>query len=368
MASHYWVGRRRTVTTTLGDPAGPTRPEGPLQLHRAGSLHARRVTLVVTLLALLVVAALASLAVGAKPIPIELVWDAIWSPTGTENDIVVRALRAPRTVLGIGVGIALGVAGALMQGHTRNPLADPGLLGVSAGAAFFVVIGIFALGMTSLYSYVWFAFVGAFVASVLVFVLGSLGRGGPTPVTLALAGVAVSALLGALTSALVLADTATLDAFRFWAVGSLAGRDAAIAGQVTPFLLVGLVLAAANAPALNLLALGEDVARGLGQNVMLARWTGLVAITLLTGAAVAACGPIGFVGLVVPHVARFFTGPDHRWLLPASGLAGAVLLLAADVLGRVLVRPGELQVGIVLAFVGAPFFIALVSRRKLVSL
>jgi len=326
------------------------------------------VLLVLVLLGLLVLAALASLAIGAKPIPIDLVWNAIWSPTGTEDDIVVRSLRAPRTILGVGVGIALGMAGALMQGHTRNPLADPGLLGVSAGAAFFVVIGIFALGVTSLYGYVWFAFAGAFAASVLVFVLGSLGRGGPTPVTLALAGVAVSALLSALTSALVLADTQTLDAFRFWAVGSLAGRDTAIAGQVAPFLLVGLVLAVANSPALNLLSLGEDVARGLGQNVTVARWTGLVAITLLTGAAVAACGPIAFVGLVVPHVARFFTGPDHRWLLPASGLAGAVLLLAADVVGRVVVRPGELQVGIVLAFVGAPFFVALVRRRKLVAL
>lgn len=342
-----------------------TAPPGPV---RVGALRARRVTLVLVLLGLLALAVLASLAIGAKPIPVELVWSAIWSPTGSEDDIVVRSLRAPRTVLGVGIGIALGIAGALMQGHTRNPLADPGLLGVSAGAAFLVVLGIFALDVTSLYGYVWFAFIGAFGASVLVFVLGSLGRGGPTPVTLALAGVAVSALLSALTSALVLADTQTLDAFRFWSVGSLAGRDAAVAGQVAPFLLVGLLLAIANAPALNLLSLGEDVARGLGQNLAVARWTGLVAITLLTGSAVAACGPIGFVGLVVPHVARYFTGPDHRWLLPASGLAGAVLLLTADVVGRVVVRPGELQVGIVLAFVGAPFFVALVRRRKLVQL
>lgn len=333
-----------------------------------GALRARRATLVLVLLGLLGLAVMASLAVGAKPIPLAAVWDALWSPTGTEDDVVVRALRVPRTLLGIGVGIALGVAGALMQGHTRNPLADPGLLGVSAGAAFLVVIGIYTLGVTSLYGYVWFAFAGAFGASVLVFVLGSLGRGGPTPVTLALAGVAVSALLGALTSALVLVDVRTLDAYRFWAVGSLAGRDAAIAGQVAPFLVVGLVLAVANAPALNLLSLGEDVARGLGQNLAVARWTGLAAITLLTGAATAACGPIGFVGLVVPHVARYFTGPDHRWLLPASGLAGAVLLLGADVVGRVVVRPGELQVGIVLALVGAPFFVALVRRRKLVQL
>jgi iron complex transport system permease protein len=343
-----------------------------LTAKRAGrttaQIRTRRAGLVVALAALLVLTVLASLAVGAKPIPLEAVWSAIFSPTGTEDDIVVRSLRFPRTVLGVLVGVALGIAGALMQGHTRNPLADPGLLGVSAGAAFLVVVGIASFGVTDLYGYVWFAFAGAFAASVLVFVLGSISQDGPTPVTLALAGVAVSALLGAFTSTLILADTATLDAFRFWAVGSLAGRDAEIAGQVAPFLLIGVVLALINAPGLNLISLGEDVARGLGVNLGLTRWTGLAAITLLTGAAVAACGPIGFVGLVVPHVCRIFTGPDHRWLIPACGLAGAVLLLGADIIGRVVVRPGELQVGIVLALVGAPFFVALVRRHRMVAL
>jgi iron complex transport system permease protein len=343
-----------------------------LTVKRAGrttaQIRTRRAGLVVALAALLVLTVLASLAVGAKPIPLEAVWSAIFSPTGTEDDIVVRSLRFPRTVLGVLVGVALGIAGALMQGHTRNPLADPGLLGVSAGAAFLVVVGIASFGVTDLYGYVWFAFAGAFAASVLVFVLGSISQDGPTPVTLALAGVAVSALLGAFTSTLILADTATLDAFRFWAVGSLASRDAEIAGQVAPFLLIGVVLALINAPGLNLISLGEDVARGLGVNLGLTRWTGLAAITLLTGAAVAACGPIGFVGLVVPHVCRIFTGPDHRWLIPACGLAGAVLLLGADIIGRVVVRPGELQVGIVLALVGAPFFVALVRRHRMVAL
>ncbi|OZV77037.1 iron ABC transporter permease [Micromonospora echinospora] len=334
-----------------------------------GDVRRGRITVLITLLALLVLAALASLTVGAKPIPPDAVWSAITAPTGSEHDFVVRTLRVPRTVLGLGVGMALGVAGALMQGHTRNPLAEPGLLGVSAGAAFGVVVGIDLLGVTGLYGYVWFAFAGAFAASVAVFLLGSVGRGGPTPVTLALAGVALSALLTSLTSALVLSDVQTLDRFRFWAAGSVADRGADITWQVTPFLLAGLVLAALNAPGLNLLALGEEIARGLGVNVRRVRWTGLVAVTLLAGAAVAACGPIAFLGLVAPHVARHFTGPDHRWLLPASGLAGAVLLLAADVIGRVVVSPGELQVGIVLVFVGAPFFVALVRRRhRLVSL
>ena len=345
-----------------------TRPPPATASVSPGGMRRRRVLVVTGLLALLALATLASLAVGAKPIPIDVVWTAIWSPTGTEDDIVVRSLRAPRTMLGIGVGIALGLAGALMQGHTRNPLAEPGILGVEAGAAFFVVLGIYALGVTNLFGYVWFAFAGAFAASVLVFALGTLGRGGPTPVTLALAGVSVTFLLYALIQAVLLADLATLDAYRFWVVGSLAGRDAGIAVRIAPFLLAGLILAMLNAPALNLLGLGDDVARALGQRVAVTRWVGLGAITLLAGSAVAACGPISFLGLVVPHVARALTGPDHRWLLPAAGLAGAVLLLTADVIGRVVVRPGELQVGIVLALIGAPFFIALVRRRRLVKL
>jgi iron complex transport system permease protein len=319
------------------------------------------------LVVLLVAACLASVAFGTKIIPFSHVWSALFVPTGTEDDIVIRSLRIPRTILGVLVGIALGLAGALIQGHTRNPLADPGLLGVNAGSAFFVVLGIYLFGVTSLVGYVWFAFAGALVASVAVFILGSMGRGGPTPVTLALAGAALSFLLGALVSAVVLIDTDALDAYRFWNVGSLAGRDASIAGQVVWFLAVGAVIGLSSAPGLNALSLGDDVARSLGHSVRRTRVLGIVAITLLAGGATAACGPIAFVGLVVPHVVRSFTGPDHRWMLPASGLLGAVLLLAADVLGRVVARPGELQVGIVLALIGAPFFIALVRRRKMVS-
>jgi iron complex transport system permease protein len=203
---------------------------------------------------------------------------------------------------------------------------------------------------------------------VAVYLIGSSGRGGATPVSLALAGSAMSYLIYALVQAITIRETEALDSFRFWVVGALAGRDADVGAQVAPFVLAGLVLALVNAPALNLLGLGEDVARGLGQRIWLARGTGLLSITLLTGAATAACGPIAFVGLVVPHVSRSITGPDHRWLVPYSGLLGVVFLLLADVFGRVVARPGELQVGIVLAVVGAPFFIALVRRRKLVSL
>jgi len=351
------------VTATVG-PASrtPAHPDGAPRRH---PMRRRRLLGLTALLAVLVLAVLASIAIGTKVIPLDEVWSALIAPSGTENDIVIRSLRIPRTVLGVLVGMALGLAGALVQGFTRNPLGDPGLLGVNAGAAFFVVLGIYVFGLTSLFGYVWFAFAGALVASVIVFSLGSGGRAGATPVTLALAGAAVSFLLGALTTTVVLTDADTLDAYRFWNVGSLAGRDAAVAGQVVWFVVAGAVLALVLAPGLNALSLGEDVARSLGHSVHRTRVLGILAITLLSGAATAACGPILFVGLVVPHVVRAFTGPDHRWLLPASALAGAVLLLVADVLGRVLARPGELQVGVVVALIGAPFFIALVRRRKL---
>jgi ABC-type Fe3+-siderophore transport system permease subunit len=328
-----------------------------------------RLTGLLLLLLLVVVAAGASLAIGTRSIGLGEVWRALLDPSlGTEEAAIVRGLRAPRTAIGLLAGLALGTAGALMQGHTRNPLGDPGLLGVTAGASLAVVLAISVFGVGTPAGYVWFAFAGALAGTVLVFAIGSVGRGGGTPVTLALAGAALSALLFAVVRTILVSDQQTLDSFRFWVVGSLAGRGADVAWQVAPFVAAGLVLATVNAPALNLLSLGDDVARGLGQRIWPARAVGLAAITLLAGAATAACGPIAFVGLVVPHVVRAVTGPDHRWLIPCSGLLGAVLLLGADVVGRVVARPGELQVGIVLALIGAPFFIALVRRRGTVTL
>jgi ABC-type Fe3+-siderophore transport system permease subunit len=328
-----------------------------------------RLTGLLLLLLLVVVAAGASLAIGTRSIGLGEVWRALLDPSlGTEEAAIVRGLRAPRTAIGLLAGLALGTAGALMQGHTRNPLGDPGLLGVTAGASLAVVLAISVFGVGTPAGYVWFAFAGALAGTVLVFAIGSVGRGGGTPVTLALAGAALSALLFAVVRTILVSDQQTLDSFRFWVVGSLAGRGADVAWQVAPFVAAGLVLATVNAPALNLLSLGDDVARGLGQRIWPARAVGLAAITLLGGAATAACGPIAFVGLVVPHVVRAVTGPDHRWLIPCSGLLGAALLLGADVVGRVVARPGELQVGIVLALIGAPFFIALVRRRGTVTL
>jgi ABC-type Fe3+-siderophore transport system permease subunit len=348
--------------------ATATAPTGTAPRPRSNARR-RQVAGLLVLLVLVVAAAVASIAVGTRSIGLGEVWRSLLDAgLTTEDAVVVRELRVPRTVLGLLVGLSLGIAGALMQGHTRNPLGDPGLLGVTAGASLAVVVAIAVLDVTTPSGYVWFAFLGALVGSVLVYAIGSSGRGGATPLTLALAGAALSALMYALVRTLLVGDTQTLDSFRFWVVGALAGRSSEIAWQVAPFIAAGLLLALVNSPALNLLGLGEDVARGLGQRIWLARLVGLAAITLLCGAATAACGPIAFVGLVVPHVVRAFTGPDHRWLIPCSGLAGAALLLIADVIGRVVVRPGELQVGIVLALIGAPFFIALVRRRKTAAL
>ncbi len=350
------------MTATAEPASGSTTTAGP---RPRPTMRRRRLIGLVLLVGALVLAVLASIAVGTKLIPLGEVVGALFAPTGTENDIVINSLRVPRTVLGVLVGAALGLAGALVQGFTRNPLGDPGLLGVNAGAAFFVVVGIYVFGVTSLLGYVWFAFAGAMVASVTVFSIGARGRGGATPVTLALCGAAVSFLLQALTSSIILIDAATLDAYRFWNVGSLAGRETAVAGQVVWFIVIGTLIALFSAPALNALSLGEDVAASLGHSVRRTRTVGILAITLLSGAATAACGPIVFLGLVVPHVVRAATGPDYRWLLPGSALSGAVLILGADVVGRVVARPAELQVGIVVALIGAPFFIALIRRRKL---
>ncbi|MDP9388096.1 MAG: iron chelate uptake ABC transporter family permease subunit [Actinomycetota bacterium] len=361
------------MTTAVEQRSRPKPAEAPAVggrrrrdgLLRAGSTKAGGLVLAA---GLLLVIAFASVAYGSKPIALGTVLDAFFGYDASNDHLIVRELRVPRTVVGLGVGVALGLAGAVMQGVTRNPLADPGIFGVEAGAALAVVVAIHSFGVTSLTGYVWFAFAGAAVASVVVYGLGSVGRGGATPVKLALAGAAVAALFSSFTSAILLLDVDTLDQFRFWAVGSLAGRDATVASHVAPFLLVGVVLALGSARGLNALALGDDVARSLGQRVGWARGGAALAVIVCSGAAVAAAGPIGFVGLTVPHVARAICGPDYRWVLPWSLLLAPSLLLGADIVGRVVARPAELQVGIVTAFVGAPFFIALVRRRKLAEL
>ena len=312
---------------------------------------------------------LASMAVGARAIPPADVWAAItaFSPDQTTHRIIVD-LRLPRTLVGLLVGAALGLAGAILQGATRNPLADPGILGIEAGATLFVVIGIAVFGITTIGGYVWLAFLGAGAATVLVYTIAALGREGATPVKLALAGAAVTAAFASVTSAVLLTSVDTLDQVRFWQVGALTGRTAEILLGVLPFFIGGIVLALSTARILDGLALGDDVASGLGQRVALSRAVAGLAAVILAGAATAAAGPIGFVGLTVPHIARAITGPSYRWILPYSLVIAPIFLLGADIIGRVATPPGELQVGIVTAAIGAPFFIALVRRRRLAEL
>lgn len=325
-----------------------------------------RVLGLLVLLAVLVAVALLSIALGARSVGLSTVLDTVLhqGSAGGAQDVVRN--RETRLLAGLLVGAALGLAGAIMQGLTRNPLADPGLLGVNAGAALAVVCATSLLGVTAAAGYVWFALVGAAVVSVLVYALGSLGRAGATPVKLALAGAAVSAALTALTTAVLLTDAATFDQQRFWTVGSLTGRKPELIAQLAPFVVAGIVLALPAGRLLNALSLGEDVARGLGQRVGAARAVCAAAAALLCAAATAIAGPIWFVGLVVPHLARVVTGPDHRWILPYSMVIAPILLVVSDVLGRLIAPPGEVQVGIILSFVGGPFLIALVRRRKLV--
>lgn len=321
------------------------------------------------LVAVLVIAAALSLAVGARALSPTEVWHGLFAAPEsdrrlTEIRLIVQTVRVPRTVLAIVAGIALGVAGSLIQGYTRNPIADTGLLGVNSGASFAVVSVIAVFGFANPFQYVWFAFVGAGVAGIVVFGLASIGRGAGNPLTLALAGQGITVFLAAMTTAVALSDQKSLNALRFWNAGSVAGVGFDVIGPVTVFVVAGLLLALTTLPALNLLNLGDDVARGLGVNIALSRTVGITAITLLAGAATAACGPIAFLGLMVAHVARYLTGPDYRWLVPYAGLLGAVVLLVCDIVGRLVVRPGELDAGVVVALLGAPFFAILVWRGK----
>lgn len=336
---------------------------------QTGSPRKRRLVGLVSLVLLLAAAAVLSLAVGARALTPPEVWQGLFGDPGndqllTEITLIVQTLRVPRTVLAIVAGIALGVAGALIQGHTRNPIADTGLLGINSGASFAVVLAVSLFGLGSPIQYMWFAFLGAAGAGVLVFGLSSLGRGAGNPLTLALAGQGVTIFLASMTTAVALSDKASLDVLRFWNAGSVQGVGYHVIAVASAFIVVGLVLAALNLPTVNLLNLGDDVARGLGVNVAAGRTIGVVSVTLLAGAATAACGPIAFLGLMVAHMARWLTGPDYRFLVPYAGLLGAVVLLVCDIAGRLVVRPAELQAGIVVALIGAPFFAALVWLGK----
>ena len=330
-----------------------------------GSLRTRRVLGLVAAIITLIVVIAASLAIGARDMPLSEVLGAFFEPNGSDDQLVVLELRLPRTVLGILVGMGLGLAGGLIQALTRNPLADPGILGVNAGASLAITIGVAFFGISSITGYIWFAFGGALIATVGVYVIGSAGRSRTVdPIRLTLAGVAVAAVLTGLTKAILLTNERAFDAFRSWDVGAIAGRDFDTISAILPFIVIGTVLALALSHSLNAVALGDDLAASLGTSVNRTRVLSILAVTLLAGAATAAAGPIGFIGLMIPHIARWIVGPDQRWILGYSVVLSPILLLASDVIGRVVMKPGELQVGVVTAFVGAPVLIALVRRKK----
>ena len=330
-----------------------------------GSLRTRRVLGLVAAIITLIVVIAASLAIGARDMPLSEVLGAFFAPNGSDDQLVVLELRLPRTVLGILVGMGLGLAGGLIQALTRNPLADPGILGVNAGASLAITIGVAFFGISSITGYIWFAFGGALIATVGVYIIGSAGRSRSVdPIRLTLAGVAVAAVLTGLTKAILLTNERAFDAFRSWDVGAIAGRDFDTVTAILPFIVIGTVLALALSHSLNAVALGDDLAASLGTSVNRTRVLSILAVTVLAGAATAAAGPIGFIGLMIPHIARWIVGPDQRWILGYSVVLSPILLLASDVIGRVVMKPGELQVGVVTAFVGAPVLIALVRRKK----
>ncbi|PWF27251.1 FecCD family ABC transporter permease [Ancrocorticia populi] len=319
------------------------------------------------LLAVLVALAGASIAIGSRSVS----WSEIVGALGGSADGLGQAAvtkRITRTALAMLLGAALGVSGAVMQGVTRNPLADPGILGVNMGASLAVVVGIAYFGLWTYTGFIWTAIIGAGITAVFVYIIGSLGRGGSTPLKLALSGAAVSAAASSFISAVVLPRGDIAGNVRSWQIGGVGGASPAAISQVLPFLVVGFLICWASARSLNALALGDELAAGLGENVMLVRAFSALGAVLLCGAATAVAGPIGFVGLVVPHLCRLLIGVDHRWLIPFSALSGAILLTAADILGRIIARPDELDVGIVTALVGAPFFIAIVRRQKVKEL
>lgn len=323
----------------------------------------RRVLGFLVAFAVLVVCCALSLAVGSQRLSLGEVIDALGGGQGDAGTIV-RELRLPRTVLGLFVGAALGVAGAVMQAFTRNPLADPGILGVNSGAAFAVAVGAAVFGVTSLSNTIWFALAGAVVATFAVYVIGTAGKGGPDPLRLTLAGVAIGAFLSGVTTGITLLLPEVFNRMRGWNAESIASVPPDLFGGVLPFMIVGLVLAFAVAKPLNAVALGDELAAALGSRVVATRVVSIVATTLLCAAATAAAGPIGFVGLMVPHVVRWFTGPDQRLIFAGSAIVAPVLVLASDVLGRLVLSSGELPVGIVTSFVGGPVLIVLVRRRR----
>lgn len=304
-----------------------------------------------------------SISYGAADISWQNIYESLVFFDGSREHLIIRTVRLPRSLLAIIVGAAISTAGAIMQGITRNPLADPGILGINAGAAFAVVTAIFLFGSSSPSFYVWCALAGAGITATVVYFLASLGRSGITPLNLTIAGAAISAFLTSLTTGVLIISQSTLEEIRFWLAGSLAGADGSLILQILPYVCLGMVFTLIISRQITILSLGEDVAKGLGQQTAWVKIVAAVCILLLSGSAIAVAGAIGFIGLVVPHIVRFLVGVDYRWILPYSAVFGAILLLVSDIAARLIIQPQEIPVGIMTALVGAPFFIYLAKTK-----
>ncbi|WP_156292108.1 FecCD family ABC transporter permease [Oceanobacillus salinisoli] len=304
----------------------------------------------------------ASIVLGLTKVTTQMVMDSFYHFDGSNEHIIIQDTRIPRALIATAVGASLAIAGSIMQGLTNNPLASPGLFGVNAGAGFFVVVGISFFSVTSLNTFTWLAFTGAAISAIIVYVLGSMGRDGLTPIKMTLAGAAMAALFSSLTQGMLTLNERALDQVLFWLAGSVQGRDLEILMNVLPYLIIGWIASFIIGRQINVLSMGEDMAKGLGQRTILVKLFGGVIVVLLAGGAVAIAGPIGFIGMVIPHIARWLVGIDYRWIIPYSGVLGAILLLMADIGARYLIMPAEVPVGVMTAFIGVPFFIYIARR------
>ncbi|MEK4508437.1 FecCD family ABC transporter permease [Paenibacillus sp. FSL K6-2524] len=323
-----------------------------------------RIVLLVISLLMLAIAIVCSIAFGVTDIPISSVWESFTHYNMSTEHLIIRTTRVPRALIAASVGACLAVAGAVMQVMTRNPIASPSTLGVNSGATFFIVMSASLLGISGMGAFTWVALIGAAVSGGIVFTLGSIGRDGMTPVKITLAGASMTAFFASLTQGLMLTDGKMFDQVLVWLVGSVAGRDMAQLQTVWPYMAVGMLIALLLARHLNVLAMGDDVAQGLGQRTAHIKLFAAISTILLAGASVAVAGPIAFVGIIIPHIVRYLVGNDYRWILPYSAVLGALLLVAADLGSRYIAMPKEVPVGVMTAIIGVPFFVYIARKGR----
>jgi iron complex transport system permease protein len=283
--------------------------------------------------------------------------EAFTNPTQSTEHLVLQTIRLPRALIAAAVGASLAISGVLMQTLTKNPLASPGIFGINAGGGFMVVLAVTLFGVSDLQTFTWLSFFGAAIAAFGVFAISAAGNNGLTPMKMTLAGAAITAMFSSFTQGLLVLDESALEQVLFWLAGSVQGRSLDILSGVFPYILIGWTGALILAGKMNILAMGEDVAKGLGLKTNLIKFLALLIVVLLAGGSVAIAGPIGFIGIVIPHLARKVIGVDHKWLIPYAGLLGAILLLTADIAARYIIMPQEVPVGVMTAVIGAPFFV-----------